>query len=55
MIELLIELDRKNPDAVKRFFNAISIATDMIEQNISPERFYNYFSVIREAVEKGLL
>jgi len=55
IIELLIEIDRRNPDEVKRFFNVMSVITDMIGYSFSPERFYHFFKTIREAVEKGLL
>ena len=55
MIKLLIKIDRRNPDEVKRFFNVMSVITDMIGYNISPEKFYHFFKTIREAVEKGLL
>ena len=55
IIELLIEIDRRNPDEVKRFFNVMSVIADMIGYSFSPERFYHFFKTIREAVEKGLL
>ncbi|NP_835593.1 hypothetical protein Rm378p006 [Rhodothermus phage RM378] len=55
IIELLIKIDRRNPDEVQRFFNVMSVITDMIGYSFSPERFYHFFKTIREAVEKGLL